>query len=29
VAEDPLATVAVGAGKLLTDPDLLLKVAAA
>jgi rod shape-determining protein MreB len=29
VAEEPLATVAVGAGKLLTDPDLLLKVAAA
>ena len=29
VAEDPLATVVVGAGKLLSDPDLLMKVAIA
>jgi rod shape-determining protein MreB and related proteins len=28
VAEEPLATVVLGAGKLLSDPDLLLRVAA-
>jgi rod shape-determining protein MreB len=27
IAEDPMATVVVGVGKLLTDRDLLLKVA--
>ena len=27
IADDPLATVVVGAGKLLSDPDLLMKVA--
>jgi rod shape-determining protein MreB len=27
VASDPLATVVMGAGKLLSDPDLLTKVA--
>jgi len=26
VADDPLATVVLGAGKLLNDPDLLMKV---
>jgi rod shape-determining protein MreB len=27
IADDPLATVVIGAGKLLSDPDLLMKVA--